>query len=121
MQTRDMMHGGPRMMELVESFPWETTPLGPRDQWDVCLRQAADLTLHSPYPAAIWWGQSLVMLYNDAYAAMSTTKHPRIFGQNGIDAWSELWDTLGPALQECMKGNPVYKRDGKPIRSKSCA
>ena len=101
------------MIEMVEKFPWETTPLGLRDRWDPCLIQAADLTLKSPYPAAIWWGMNLVMLYNDAYAAMSTTKHPRIFGQNGLDAWSELWDALGPAFRECLKGNPIYKRDGK--------
>lgn len=105
--------GGPRMVDLVQTFPWETTPLGPRDKWDVCLKQAAELTLNSPYPASIWWGQDLVMLYNDAYAVMSTTKHPRIFGLNGIDAWGEIWDSLGPAMVECMKGNPVYRRDGK--------
>lgn len=112
LHTRDLGPGGPRMVELMETFPWETTPLGPRDQWDVCLRQAADFTLNSPYPAAIWWGPDLVMIYNDAYAVMSTTKHPRIFGQNGMDAWGEIWDNLGPAMVECMKGNPVYRRDG---------
>lgn len=112
MQTRDLVSGGgPRMVDYAQTFPWQTTPLGSRDQWDVCLKQAADLTLNAPYPTAIWWGPSLVMIYNDAYAAMSTTKHPRIFGQSGLDAWGELWDTLGPALQSCMKGNPVYKRD----------
>ena len=103
---------GPKMAELVERFPWETTSLGTRDEWDMCLRQAVDLTLNSPYPTAIWWGPDLVMLYNDAYADMSTTKHPRILGQNGVDAWAELWETLGPAVAQCMKGDPIYKHDG---------
>jgi hypothetical protein len=104
---------GPKMEELIEMFPWETTPLGPKENWDPCLRQASQLVLKSPFPAAIWWGQDLVLIYNDAYAEMSTTKHPRIFGQKGIEAWGEIWDSLGPAMGVCIKGNPVSKRDGE--------
>ncbi|KAG8756580.1 hypothetical protein FRC14_002922, partial [Serendipita sp. 396] len=103
--------GGPKMSEMVANYPWEKTPLGPQDQWDPCLKQAVQLTLSTPYPAATWWGPDLVLIYNDAYAEMSTTKHPRIFGQKGLEAWDELWETLGPALKTCMEGNPVYKKD----------
>jgi hypothetical protein len=105
--------GGPSMVEMLENFPWETTSLGPKADWDPCLLQASQLILAYPYPAALWWGEELITFYNDPYAEMSATKHPRIFGQRGIDAWGELWDTLGPALVSCMKGNPVSKRDGK--------
>jgi hypothetical protein len=100
------------MREMVQSFPWEKTPLGPKEGWDECLQQMCELTLTSPFPAAIWWGMDLVLIYNDAYAEMSTTKHPRIFGQKGMDAWSEIWDIIGPAFRECMKGNPAFKHDG---------
>ncbi|KAG8822513.1 hypothetical protein FRC17_009560 [Serendipita sp. 399] len=103
--------GGPTMAEMVENYPWKDTVLGSKKDWDVCLRQAVDLTLKSPFPVAIWWGPDLVLIYNDAYAEMSTTKHPLIFGQKGQVAWGELWDTLGPASQRCIKGHAVFKRD----------
>ncbi|KAG8830151.1 hypothetical protein FRC17_005343 [Serendipita sp. 399] len=106
------------MAEMVASYPWEKTPLGPKDQWDPCLKQAVQLTLSSPYPTATWWGPDLVLIYNDAYAEMSTTKHPRIFGQKGLEAWDELWETLGPALKTCMEGNPVYKKDDLLLMSR---
>ncbi|KAG8770174.1 hypothetical protein FRC15_004208, partial [Serendipita sp. 397] len=99
------------MVEMVEHFPWENTDLGPRAEWDVCLRQAVDLTLNSPFPVSVWWGPDLTLVYNDGYAAMSTTKHPFILGQKGHVAWGELWDILGPAVHECIKGNAVYKYD----------
>ncbi len=48
---------------------------------------------------------------------MSTTKHPKIYGQKGLVAWSELWDVLGPALNVIFKGDTVYKNDGEPAAS----
>ncbi|PVF95897.1 hypothetical protein CPB86DRAFT_737923 [Serendipita vermifera] len=102
---------GHSMFEMIEAFPWETTSLGPKASWDPCLRQASQLILTYPYPAALWWGDELVTFYNDPYSVMLTTKHPRIFGQAGMEAWGEIWDTLGPALTVCMKGIPVFKQD----------
>lgn len=58
-----------------------------------------------------------MLIYNDAYAIMSTTKHPNIYGQRGQVAWGELWDTLGPALNAIFKGDTVYKNNGEPAAS----
>ena len=66
---------------------------------------------------AIFWGPDLVLIYNDAYAIMSTSKHPRIYGQRGHLAWGEVWDALGPALNSIFHGDTVYKNDGEPATS----
>lgn len=58
-----------------------------------------------------------MLIYNDAYAIMSTSKHPRIYGQRGQLAWSELWDALGPAVISIFQGDTVYKNDGEPANS----
>ena len=58
-----------------------------------------------------------MLIYNDAYAIMSTAKHPNIYGQRGQVAWGELWDALGPALNIIFKGDTVYKNDGEPSTS----
>lgn len=48
---------------------------------------------------------------------MSTSKHPRIYGQRGHLAWGEVWDALGPALNSIFHGDTVYKNDGEPATS----
>lgn len=106
-----MLGGRFGLAEMVARFPWDTSPLGPQKDWDPCLKQAVQLTLTAPYPTATWWGPDLVLIYNDAYAEIAGSKHPRIFGQKGLEAWDELWATLGPALRSCMDGHPVYKKD----------
>ncbi|KAG8743481.1 hypothetical protein FRC10_011954 [Ceratobasidium sp. 414] len=80
---------------LFDTFPWETTSLGPRESWPTSLKLMA----------------SLVMIYNDAYAKMIGTKHPSIFGQNGSIAWGELWDSLAPVSEQARNGQATCKTD----------
>lgn len=50
-------------------------------------------------------------MYNDAYASMSLSKHPSIFGKAGSEAWGELWDSLGVEAERAMRGEVVAKSD----------
>ena len=38
------------------------------------------------------------MLYNDAYAPLIGSKHPKALGQRGADCFPEIWDIIGPML-----------------------
>jgi hypothetical protein len=38
------------------------------------------------------------MLYNDAYAPVIASKHPRALGGPGREIFPEVWDTIGPML-----------------------
>ncbi|KAG8934382.1 hypothetical protein FRC01_003339 [Tulasnella sp. 417] len=87
---------GTKMVDYVKNFPWENHPLGPMELWPQSLKTALSAVMAAPYPWAIWWGPELCLLYNDAYAAMSGTKHPGFFGKAGKTAWGELWEELGP-------------------------
>lgn len=68
------------------------------------------LPLHQ---CALLWGPSLVLIYNDTYAEMAGTKHPRIFGQQGGEAWGELWEQLGPFAEAVLAGESVGRWDGE--------
>jgi PAS domain S-box-containing protein len=50
----------------------------------------------------IYWGAELVVLYNDAYAQILGSKHPRALGRRCRDVWAEIWDVIEPMLQSVV-------------------
>jgi PAS domain S-box-containing protein len=56
-----------RTSELVRLFDWGLTPLGPMDTWPERLRAAVDLCLRSAIPAALYIGDTRILLHNDAW------------------------------------------------------
>jgi two-component sensor histidine kinase len=49
------------------------------------------------------WGPELVVLYNDAYAAILGDQHPAALGGAGRDVWSDAWAVVGPMLEGVMQ------------------
>ncbi len=93
-----MFAAGGAMGALMREVDWSATAVGAADDWPQSLRTAVSVCLESRFPMLIWWGPELVMLYNDAYAAIIGSKHPRAMGQPGAECWPEIWDTIGPML-----------------------
>ncbi|CAE6472804.1 unnamed protein product [Rhizoctonia solani] len=97
---------------LVDTFPWETTPLGARKSWPVILELMVKYVMETPVSGALFWGwPHQVIIYNDEYARMIGNKHPRIFGKAGSDAWGELWSVLGPISETVRAGKATCKAD----------
>ncbi|KAG9121848.1 hypothetical protein FRC07_002026, partial [Ceratobasidium sp. 392] len=83
--------------ELIHTFPWEKTPLGPMASWPMSLLTMVKYMMEKPIPSAIFWEwPTAIMIYNDAYARMISIKHPSNFGKPGAAAWGELWEMLTP-------------------------
>jgi hypothetical protein len=101
------------MAKLISEFDWTESGLGPISSWPASLRSSLSFVLAAPYPAALWWGPNLVLLYNDGYARMSGNKHPSMLGLKGLVSWRELnWDVLGPLTERVMRnGKAVAKVD----------
>ncbi len=55
------------------ALAWEQTPLGAPDGWPSELRTALGLVLETRFPAAIFWGHELVVLYNEAFVPLWVT------------------------------------------------
>ncbi len=96
---------GSELSALVEAGDWAAGPLGDPRDWPQSLRTAVGICLSSRFPILLWWGPELVMIYNDAYRPMlGQSKHPRALGAPGREVWGEIWDVIGPMLEQVMAG-----------------
>ncbi|KAK3391255.1 hypothetical protein B0H63DRAFT_467594 [Podospora didyma] len=100
-------------LKYARTVNWAATPLGPMEKWSPEFRQAANLCMANPHPAALFWGNELTMLYNEAYAAeVAGNKHPSLMGTGFSGPFAELWDYTGPVFSECARtGISVRKED----------
>jgi hypothetical protein len=57
-------------------------------------------------------GRDLIQIYNDAALSIVRAKHPASFAAPARQAWSDVWDVIGP-LAECVigTGEPVLGED----------
>ncbi|MFL6176059.1 MAG: ATP-binding protein [Ornithinibacter sp.] len=96
---------GSELSALVEARDWAAGPLGDPQEWPQSLRTAVGICLSSRFPILLWWGPELVMIYNDGYRPMlGQSKHPRALGAPGREVWGEIWDVIGPMLDQVMAG-----------------
>ena len=51
------------------------------------------------------------MLYNDAYAPIISSKHPRALGARGREIFPEVWDTIGPMLTSVLVRGEAVRAD----------
>ena len=111
------------MANLIRSFDWSTTPVGPIEQWPETLLVTVNLLLASRQPMFLWWGDDLIQFYNDAYRpSIRADKHPKAVGQRGRECWPEIWHLIGHQIEGVMSRGeatwhvdqlvPIY-RDGK--------
>jgi PAS domain S-box-containing protein len=101
----DFLAGGGEMGALTRGFDWAANPLGPPDGWPQSLRTAVRILLNTNHPMFIWWGPELIQFYNDAYRqTMGPERHPSALGQGGRECWAEIWDVIGPQIEQVMGG-----------------
>jgi PAS domain S-box-containing protein len=109
----DFLQGGGDMGALMRCHDWSRTPLGPPERWPQSLRTSISTCLDCAFPILIWWGPELVMLYNDEYRPiLGSQKHPAALGAPGRVVWPEIWDVIGPMLQQVIaRGEATRSRD----------
>jgi signal transduction histidine kinase/CheY-like chemotaxis protein len=91
------------MSDLVSSFDWSSTPLGPAVEWPDSLKAVVRILLTSRFQMWMAWGPKLVCIYNDAY--WQTTlgkKHPWALGRPIREVWPEIWNDIGPRIQRVL-------------------
>ena len=94
---RFLDHEG-EMAERIRTFDWANHPLGPPETWPDALGFALDLALASTFPTAIYWGEDLHLLYNDAWAPIPAERHPGALGRPAREVWRDIWDVVGPQM-----------------------
>jgi PAS domain S-box-containing protein len=101
--SADFLAGGGEMGALTRAYDWSASPLGPPDTWPQSLRTTLRILLNTNHPMFIWWGSGLIQFYNDAYRqTMGPERHPGALGQGGRECWAEIWDVIGPQIEQVM-------------------
>jgi PAS domain S-box-containing protein len=103
--SADFLAGGGEMGALTRAYDWSASPLGKPETWPQSLRTAVRILLNTNHPMFIWWGEGLIQFYNDAYRqTMGPERHPSALGQGGRKCWAEIWDMIGPQIEQVMRG-----------------
>jgi PAS domain S-box-containing protein len=103
--SADFLAGGGEMGALTRAYDWSATPLGKPETWPQSLRTALRILLNTNHPMFIWWGPELIQFYNDAYRqTLGPERHPGALGQRGRECWTEIWDVIGPQIEQVMSG-----------------
>jgi PAS domain S-box-containing protein len=103
--TLAFLNGGGEMGGLIRAHDWNRSPLGPPEHWPQPLRTALRVLLNTGHPMYIWWGPDLLCFYNDAYRrSIGPERHPCSLGQPGREVWGEIWDIIGPQIDQVMAG-----------------
>jgi PAS domain S-box-containing protein len=103
--SADFLAGGGEMGALMRAYDWSASPLGAPETWPQSLRTTLRILLNTNHPMFIWWGPQLIQFYNDAYRqTMGPERHPSALGQGGRECWAEIWDIIGPQIEQVMSG-----------------
>ena len=104
--------GGGEMGALMRTRDWSDSPLGPPEGWPDSLKLSASICISSRFDLIVWWGPDLIMLYNDSYRRTLGAKHPFALGRPGREVYPEIWDVIGPMLENVMRtGEATWSAD----------
>ena len=89
----------------MRAFDWSKTSLGDPTGWPQPLRTAIRLMLNNGHPMYVWWGPELTCFYNDVYSrSIGPERHPGSLGRPAREVWDEVWDVIGPQIEQVMSG-----------------
>ena len=93
------LYGSGEMADMIRNKDWSQTPLGPIREWSETLLAMVNTLLQAPNPYALYWGEGLLMLYNDVYRGFLGSKHPASLGAAAASIWQETWPYVGKSFQ----------------------
>jgi PAS domain S-box-containing protein len=97
---------------ILRGWSGAECPLGAPIGWPAPLKASLQLVLSSSAPMVMFWGESGLLLYNDAYAVIAGARHPQILGRPLFDAWPEVTDLHRTVMDTVYRGGePLSYRD----------
>ena len=103
--------GGGRLGDLIARYDWSTTGVGPIEQWPAHMTSATALMLRSLVPIVMLWGETGVMIYNDAYSVFAGNRHPLLLGSNVREGWPEVADFNDNVMKVGLAGGTLSYQD----------
>ena len=105
------LQGGGSIAELIRRFDWAPTELGAIGIWPPHVKVATSLMLRSVVPIVMLWGETGVMIYNDAYSRFAGLRHPSLLGSKVREGWPEVADFNDNVMREGLAGRTLSYRD----------
>lgn len=96
--------GTGEMAVRMRAHDWGMTAIGPPGTWPAALTVLVGVALQAAAPMAVFWGDDLAILYNDAWAALVGGKHPKALGRPAREVFHEAWPELGPMFARVVAG-----------------
>jgi PAS domain S-box-containing protein len=103
--------GGGEAADIIASFDWGSTSLGPIDRWPEYLKANIAFVLRSPVALVTLWNEDGVMIYNDAYSRFSGGRHPALFGSKVREGWPEVADFNDNVMKVGLAGGTLAYRE----------
>lgn len=113
------------MGEMIRSFNWASSSLGPSDQWSPGLKTCIQILFSSAQPILLCWGSENIHIYNDACRELLGSKHPMSLGQPSAIVWPAGNDALpvfpdttlpAPQLQLMQADGRSFHFNGSPVK-----
>ncbi len=89
--SQPFLRGGGKMGEFVRAKDWTLSPLGNPETWDQSLKTTVSTCLNALTPICIFWGEELVIIYNDAYSQITGGINPDWLGTGAREVRSEAF------------------------------
>lgn len=106
--TFNFLQGGGEMGKLIESYDWNTTPLGDLKNWPQTLKTMVNVMLNTPYSMCIVWGKESIQIYNDSYSStLGLSRYSNTLGNGAKAIFAENWHDIGSSLNSVMNGNSI--------------
>lgn len=97
--TRYHIEDLPPYIQYIKQLDWASTALGPMSGWSDYLRRTVVCAFSNPDPRLIFWGEHLVLLYNEAATPRLGHRHPAALGRPVAETFAEVWPQVGPLIQ----------------------
>ncbi|KAH7093593.1 putative histidine kinase HHK11p [Paraphoma chrysanthemicola] len=82
----------------LRGVDWANTTLGAMATWSLELRIAVNMCLNDINPCVLFWGDDVVMIYNEAYTQLIGIMHPEAMGKSARKVASDYWPTIQPLI-----------------------
>jgi len=105
------LDGGGKTAELIRSFSWGKTGLGPLEGWPDGLKTVVAMILRSPVPIVTLWQADGYMIYNDAYSVFAGGRHPQLLGSRVREGWEEIAAFNDNVMNVVMRGQTLSYTD----------
>jgi PAS domain S-box-containing protein len=105
------LSGEGAIVERIREINWAENPLGPMEGWSPSLQSALSICLNSNFPIAIYWGEQLMLLYNEAWSSIPGNKHPWALGRPAKEVWPDIWNDIEPQFAKAFSGVPGGSKD----------